>query len=340
MATVRQIGISLFGLLLAMLAQADALPGRRVALVIGNGNYAKEGALRNPVNDARDMCAKLKSLQFETLCYLDIKTRREFKTRIQEYVGKLTNGTAGLFYYAGHGIQVNGENYLIPTHIELKSQVDVEDEAVSVNYLMAQLDSAKNPFNIVILDACRNNPWARGFRSISRGLAATNAPEGSIVLYATAANEEAFDGSDKNGTFTKHLLTHLGTRGITVEQLIKRVSAGVQKETLAEVGHKQTPFVYSSFTGEFCFAGCEQPEAPDSASVKAKSKKALAAEEEAARKQKQEMEALRSGNEALERRMKELNRQQAEIEAARKQQQSERNRNTPNSKHEFVPPAF
>jgi len=317
----------------ALSAVADPAPSHKVALVIGNGSYAKEGTLRNPTNDAEDMCKVLKQLKFETLCYYDIKSRREFKNRIQEYVNRLRPTSAGLFYYAGHGIQVQGENYLIPTAVELKSQADVEDETVSVNYLMAQLDGVKNSFNMVILDACRNNPWARGFRSRSRGLAATNAPEGSIVLFATAANDEAFDGSGRNGTFTKHLLTHLLTPGINVEQLIKRVSAGVQKETQAEIGRKQTPYVYSSFTGEFCFAGCEA-----AALAIGKPGAAKAVSEAASLKQKQELDALRNSNADLERRMQELNQQ---VESARKQgKQADPKWQEPASRRDFVPPAF
>jgi hypothetical protein len=269
-ARVRRIGWPrVAGLALILLAVAPAIAVdagakptemRRVALVIGNANYANASALANPINDATDICNALRRLEFEVLCYYDVPSRRAFEQHIQDFQVRLGRGVAGVFYYAGHGVQVARENYLIPTRANIVNKQDIEDKAVSLGYIMGALAEAQSDFNLVVLDACRDNPF-RGFtRAMTRGLAPlTEAPAGSIVLYATAANERAFDGSGRNGPFAKHLLANLGRRGISIEQLIKDVSRGVQDETFREEGHRQTPFSYGSFTGEFCFAGCAVP---------------------------------------------------------------------------------
>jgi uncharacterized caspase-like protein len=233
---------------------------KRVALVVGNSAYSDVPALPNPVNDASDMCKALRDLKFDTLCFLNIKSRKEFKQRVQEFKAKLGPGTAGLFYYAGHGVQIDGENYLIPTAAQIKQKEDVEDETLSLRFLMASLDEAQNEFNLIILDACRNNPFSRGFsRAVGRGLAPiSDTPAGSLVLYATAANEQASDGAtgERNSPFAKHLLANIKQPNLNVEGLIKKVSAAVQEDTAKAGGKRQVPFNYGSFTGEFCFAGC------------------------------------------------------------------------------------
>ncbi len=241
--------------------RAQASPSAtRVALVIGNAHYASVGPLRNPENDARDMCASLTQLGFQTQCLVDVPTRRDFKEAIRRFTASLGKGVAGLFYYAGHGLQVDGENYLVPTQAQLQTRADIDDESLNLKYLMAELDQAGNGFNIVILDACRNNPWAGSFRSVGRGLAATtDTPAGTLVVYATAANDLAQDGTGRNGVFTRSLLNHLPKPGLSIEDLIKHVTIDVQQDTLGHTGMRQTPFVYSSFTGNFCFAGCQAP---------------------------------------------------------------------------------
>jgi uncharacterized caspase-like protein len=260
---------------------------RRVALVIGNANYVKGNALANPINDATDICNALQRLEFEVLCYYDVPNRRAFKQHIHDFQVRLGRGVAGVFYYAGHGVQVGRENYLIPTQANIVNKQDIEDETVSFGYIMGVLEEGQSDFNLVVLDACRDNPF-RGFtRAMTRGLAPlTEAPAGSIVLYATAANERAFDGSGRNSPFAKHMLANIGRPGIPIEQLIKDVSRGVQDETFREEGHRQTPFSYGSFTGEFCFAGCAVP-------VSAASAAQLKSQEE-------EMERLRREKAQLE----------------------------------------
>ncbi len=256
----------LFGL--AWPAKASQpIDGRRVALVIGNSAYS-ENPLSNPVNDAKDMCKTLKELGFDAQCVYDIGDKRKFAEVVHAFSSKLDEKSVSLFYYAGHGMQIGGQNYLIPTQAALKSEVDVTWEAMDVQYVMDHLEKAKSQFSLAILDACRNNPWSRRWRSrganMVDGLAAPpSQPRGSIIMYATRDREVASDGADGNGLFTKHLLANIRKRGLSVEQMIKQVSRGVEDESLRVVGRIQTPATYNQFTGEFCFAGC----APDSAKL-------------------------------------------------------------------------
>jgi uncharacterized caspase-like protein len=261
---------------------------RRVALVIGNAHYGKGNALANPINDATDVCNALRRLEFEVLCYYDVPNRTAFKQHIHDFQVRLGRGVAGVFYYAGHGVQVSRENYLIPTQANIVNKKDIEDEAVSLGYIMGALEEGGSDFNLVVLDACRDNP-IRGFtRAMTRGLAPlTEAPAGSIVLYATAANERAFDGSGRNSPFAKHLLANIGRPGIAIEQLIKDVSRGVQDETFRQEGHRQTPFSYGSFTGEFCFAGCAVPVSAAASAAQLKSQEEM----ERLRREKAQLEA-------------------------------------------------
>lgn len=244
----------------ALSAPAAAGPQRRVALVIGNGHYAGAPVLVNALHDAADMCGALKELRFDTTCVTDVATRRDFKREVQAFRARLGPGVAAVFYYAGHGVQIDGENFLLPTAAQIRRKEDVEDETLGLHFVMAALDETQADFMLVVLDACRNSPFTRGFsRSAGRGLApVADAPPGSLVLYSTAANDTASDGDPgaRNSPFTKHLLAHIRQPGLSVEAMIKRVSAGVQQETLRQGGRRQVPFTYGSFAGEFCFAGC------------------------------------------------------------------------------------
>lgn len=251
---------------LAMAALAAAAASPRVALVVGNGRYAGMPMLPNALNDAADVCAALRELKFDTTCVTDVATRRDFKREIQAFRARLGPGTAAVFYYAGHGLQLDGENHLLPTQAQIQRKEDVEDETLALPYLMAALDDSRADFMLVVLDACRNSPFARGFsRSTTRGLApVSDVPAGSLVLYSTAANDTASDGEGgaRNSPFAKHLLANIRQPGLSVESMIKRVSVGVQQETLRAGGRRQVPFTYGSFAGEFCFAGCAAA-APD-----------------------------------------------------------------------------
>ncbi|GAH52333.1 unnamed protein product, partial [marine sediment metagenome] len=179
-------------------------PNQKVALVIGNSNYMN-GPLLNPVNDARAMAAALRETGFEVLEYINLNTFADMKRAIREFGRQIQNGGVGLFYYAGHGMQVNGKNYLIPTEAEIYAEEEVEYEAVDVGFVLVQMEIARNRMNIIILDACRNNPFARTWRSGATGLAFINAPAGTLIAYATAPGSIASDGTGENGLYTEEL---------------------------------------------------------------------------------------------------------------------------------------
>jgi hypothetical protein len=148
---------------------------------------------------------------------------------------KLRQGGVGLFYFAGHGVQVGGRNYLIPISAEINAETEVEYEAVEAGFVLAQMEEARNRLNIVILDACRNNPFARSFRSSTRGPAGVrSAPSGTLIAYATAADDVAADGAGRNGLFTGELLAQIKTPGLTLAQVFQRTRTSVRLPTEAE----------------------------------------------------------------------------------------------------------
>ncbi len=224
-------------------------PEQRVALVIGNAAY-KAAPLRNPVNDATDMAATLRSLGFAVTLRTNADTR-QMRTSIREFAQNLKRGGVGLFYYAGHGVQSrSGKNYLIPVGADIKEEFELEDEAVDANRVLAGMEEAGNRINLVILDACRDNPFARSWRSgATSGLAQMNAPSGSFVGFSTAPGSVAADGSGRNGIFTRHLLDNLKAGDPDIDKVFTRVTAAVARET----GNKQVPWKSSSLTGDFHF---------------------------------------------------------------------------------------
>ncbi len=239
------LGIVLFGLV--PLAEADAaLVEPRTALVIGNGAYG-EFPLRNPTNDARDMAAKLRELGFQVIERLDADRQamrqalRDFEQQLRQQRG------VGLFYYAGHGVQIKGQNYLIPIGVDIRQEFEIPDEGVDADAVLRAMESAGNGFNIVILDACRNNPFTRSLGS--RGLARMDGPVGTFIAYATAPGAISKDGTGRNSPYTQSLLAAMGTPGLSLEQVFKQVLVAVEKETSGV----QVPWVASSLRGEFYF---------------------------------------------------------------------------------------
>jgi hypothetical protein len=238
-------------------AQAAELPAdARVALVVGNGAY-KSSPLNNPVNDARAVARSLKELGFEVLLHENF-TQQGFLGALREFGRRLkeTRGV-GLFYYAGHGMQLKGSNYLIPVDAEIQSEDEVRYMAIDANQVLDKMEQAGNRLNIVILDACRDNPFVRSFRSKQSGLAQMDAPSGMLVAFATAPGAVAYDGDGVNGVYTKHLLRNLAIPGLPIELVLKRVREGVSQET----GQKQIPWESSSLLGDFYF----KPAAPSQA---------------------------------------------------------------------------
>ncbi len=224
--------------------------GKRIALVIGNANYPEQ-RLVNPQNDASDMAAKLRSLGFEVIL-LQNGSKKQMEDAINTLGQRASGYDAAMFYYAGHGIQYKGSNYLIPVNANLHSASDIEYECTDMGRVLAKLDESGCKMKIIALDACRNNPfersWYRG--TASQGLTAVNAPVGTFISYATSPGSVAADGQARNSPYTTALLKTLDTPGLPIESVFKRVAASVFSAT----NHQQMPWYASSlFQGDFIF---------------------------------------------------------------------------------------
>ena len=235
-------------LVAATVAQAE----RRVALVIGNDTYAHLPDLKNAGKDARDMAAKLKTLGFEVIARYNA-SERDMVRAIRRFSSRLSAGGTGLVFYAGHGVQADGTNYLIPADAAVEVEDDLESEAVDANRILRAMKNAGNPLNIIILDACRDNPLPKRTRSAARGLAITAVPsgaKGTAILYAAGPGETAQDGPEGgNGVFTGALLRHMDQPGLTLEQVFKATS----REVLRQTNNRQRPWQLVSLQGDFVF---------------------------------------------------------------------------------------
>jgi hypothetical protein len=217
---------------------------RKIALVIGNGGYAEPGSLRNPLNDAMDMVDALKGLGFEGILLLDgdLEKMENAISQFKISLGESEN-SYGLFFFAGHAVQSGGDNYLIPLNARIAEENDLRTRAVSVQALLDDLGGVKNRLNMLVLDACRDNPFGRGGEP---GLAAPDRqPENSIIVYAAGAGQTAADGEGRNSVFTIQLLKNLRTPGLEVQDLFRRTGADVSRAS----GRRQVPVVYSQFSG-------------------------------------------------------------------------------------------
>jgi caspase domain-containing protein len=222
---------------------------KRVALVIGNSRY-ESAPLKNPVNDANLVAATLREIGFDVISRTDVNLR-EMQLAVREFSRKIQNGSVGLFYYAGHGMQSGGRNFLIPVSAQIEVEGDVVLEALDLNSVLEQMGMAQNRLNIVILDACRNNPFTRSFRSGAQGLAQVNAPAGTFIAYATAPGQTASDGKGQNGLYTQELIANLRSPGLPIEEVFKRVRVQVKQKS----NGVQIPWDASSLEGSFSFVG-------------------------------------------------------------------------------------
>lgn len=221
---------------------------RRVALVIGNAAY-DQGPLRNPIRDLRAIAGTLRAVGFEVTA-LENASQERMKRAIFEFGSALRRGGGvGLFYFSGHGMQVSGRNWMVPVDARLEVERHVELEGVDVGRVLVEMESSRNRLNIVILDACRDNPFARSFRSRRQGLAPMDAPAGTLVAYATAPGQVAADGDGQLSPFTGALVKAIPQPGLKLEDVFKRARVAVKDAT----GGAQVPWEYSSLTGDFFF---------------------------------------------------------------------------------------
>lgn len=233
---------------------------RKLALVIGNGGY-RQGALKNPVGDARAVADSLRPLGFEVTLLTDA-TLADMIEAMRQFTARAADAAVRLLFFAGHGLQSRGRNYLLPVDADIQGEDDVARRSADVGELVERLGRVPQGINLVILDACRNNPFSGGevlgpdgrrlkFRGTPvRGLAAIDAPVGTMVAFSTAPGGVALDNpAEPHSLYTKHLLAQVQTPGLPVELLFKQVRVNVARDTQ----RLQVPWESSSLTGEFCF---------------------------------------------------------------------------------------
>jgi hypothetical protein len=220
---------------------------KRIALVIGNANYAS-APLKNPLNDAADVSASLRQSGFEVIDQRNA-TLQEMTRGIREFGDKLLKSDVGLVYYSGHGLEVKGRNYLLPVNASMIREDEIAFQAIDANLILEKMNTAKKSVNILIVDACRDNPFARSFRSVNRGLAQMDAPTGTIVSFSTAPGKTASDGDGRNSPFTKNLVKAMMRADVPIEAMFKEVRKSVVEETKGQ----QTPWESSSLIGDFYF---------------------------------------------------------------------------------------
>ena len=240
----------LIAILLASAGSAEA--GKRVALVIGNDNYETLKALKNARRDAQDMAKKLEQRGFEVILLTNGK-RRQIGRSLDDFTNRLAGAEAGLVFYAGHGVQSEGQNYFIPSDAEIETEGDLAYEAISGKKFVDAMKQGGADVNIIIFDACRDNPLPKSNRSGSRGLAVTSVPSGVrglAMLFSAGPGETAADGDPGgNGLFTNELLKALDKPGLTLESVFKETAQGVNRRS----NGKQTPWINASLTGDFYF---------------------------------------------------------------------------------------
>ena len=222
---------------------------RKVALVIGNADYPGLSRLKNPINDAMAMAKKLREIGFTVIYYQDVKAL-QIGDIMAEVNSKVLPGSAFIFYYAGHGVQIKGENFFPAVDANIKTQFDVPNQSLQLQRVLDMTAEAKASLNLMMLDACRNNPWVLASRSMPGGLSKIDPPTGTLISFATRPGSVADDGADgANGLYTSFLLKHIDTANLPVESFFKRVSNDVYTVSKG----RQEPWVEGNIRGDFTF---------------------------------------------------------------------------------------
>jgi uncharacterized caspase-like protein len=244
-------------LLISLLCSLPAAAEKRVALVVGNSNYAQVGTLANPANDANDIASALKAAGFEVILGIDVD-KREFDKKVRNFADILEDADAAIFFYAGHGLQVAGRNFLLPVGARVQTERDLDFDAVNLDFVLKQMELGRaDKTNIVFLDACRDNPFTRNLArsmgtrsaSIGKGLAQVDTGVGTFIAYSTQPGNVALDGTGRNSPFT----AALAKRVREPDRNLTSVMIEVRKDVLAATGGKQVPWDHSALTGEFYF---------------------------------------------------------------------------------------
>lgn len=254
---------------LALATGALAATEKRVALVIGNDAYQGVPKLEKAANDARAVGKELSKVGFEVMSYTNLD-RRAMNQAINQFTSKISGGGVGVFYFAGHGVQLDGRNFLLPVDIQVEKPNDLDDEAIDMLKVTERLGEAKAKLSLLIIDACRDNPFPKkAGRSIggTRGLSMPQTPSGTMVVYSAGVNQQALDklsDNDRspNGLFTREFLPVISTPGLRIDDAVKKVRTAVIQKAKA-VGHEQNPAIYDQTDGDFYFLP-PQPDAKSS----------------------------------------------------------------------------
>ena len=220
------------------------------ALVLGNAKYTNGGVLKNPANDANDVAAKLTSYGFHVIVTTD-GTNKEIDKQLKTFKALLESNEVGLFFFAGHGMQIEGRNYLLAIDTDISDETEAKHSSLLLDKVIEIMEKSNAATKIIILDACRDNPWERAWHRTpaTRGLASVYAPKGTIIGFATSPGELASDGKGRNGTYTDALLQHIDAPDCTIETMFKRVRNTIAAETRG----KQTSWEHTSLSGNFFF---------------------------------------------------------------------------------------
>jgi uncharacterized caspase-like protein len=219
------------------------------ALVIGNSSYVYAEPLRNPTNDAEDVSAKLVSLGF-SVATLTNATSQQMEAAVQQFDQALQNSSVGLVFFAGHAFQIYGKNYLAAVDTKIADELSIKYSALDLDFILDVMKRAAAPTGFVILDACRDNPFAGRDRAVaSNELAPVYAPKGTLVAFSTSPGQTSSDGAGRNGSYTEALLRHIDTPNLLIETMFKRIRSTLESLT----GGKQTSWEHTSLTGDFRF---------------------------------------------------------------------------------------
>jgi uncharacterized caspase-like protein len=225
------------------------------ALVIGNANY-DYSPLQNPVNDAKAMTVSLVNLGFHVTRATNLD-HQTMQGTVDAFKSRLSNEEVALFYFSGHGAQVGGQNFLLPINNRIiRGEKELKKNAVSAQYVLAMMKEVNNGVNLLVLDACRDNPYSGSGKSMNRGLARMESPRGALIAFAAAPGQAALDGEGYNGLYTSYLLDALEN---AEHKRIEDVFMGIQGPVVDESGGKQEPWYQASFRRPFCFGGCSSP---------------------------------------------------------------------------------
>ena len=248
---MRRLAAIISAVLAIGFADQSALAGKRVAFVVGNSNYQNVSTLTNPVNDATAIADMFKKAGFDAVESRRDLNNTEMRRALRDFTEKVRDADIAVIYYAGHGIEVDGTNYLIPVDAALARDTDAYDEAIALDRILQAIEPAKQ-LRLVILDACRDNPFARNMkrtvasRALGRGLAGVEpARPNTLIAFAAKGGSTALDGDAKNSPFTTALLKHLAKPGLELGKAFRLVRDDVMNAT----GNKQEPFVYGSLGG-------------------------------------------------------------------------------------------